>query len=112
MRRFQANFKLEKLLEPAIMAVFMRRKLHPVLALLLAVVVFHSRAETQDAQREVVAYKSGIWTFTGYIYKPAGKGPFPVVVWNHGHGTRLIKNGTAQFDEISKLYTRDGFVLF
>jgi carboxymethylenebutenolidase len=33
---------------------------------------------------EVVHYSSGGLSLKGFLYRPAGKGPFPAVLWNHG----------------------------
>src|SRR4051794_11819815 len=83
---------------------------------LLALVMFAGisvvRADFVDAQREVIMFRSGHWTFNGYIYKPEGKGPFPAVIWNHGHHEHLTKQQPAEYEELAKLYTRDGIVLF
>ena len=68
------------------------------------------RADFADAQREVIMFRSGQWTFNGYLYKPEGNGPFPAVIWNHGHHEHLTKQPPAEYDELAKLYTRDGIV--
>jgi dienelactone hydrolase len=56
---------------------------------------------------EVVRYQSGEWKLPGYLYKPAGKGPFPAVMWNHGSE----KDPKAQ-PELARFYTQHGFVFF
>src|SRR5262245_58710233 len=33
---------------------------------------------------QLVHYTSGEWKLPGYLYKPAGNGPFPALMWNHG----------------------------
>ena len=33
---------------------------------------------------DTVFYKSGTVSIEAYVYMPAGKGPFPLVVYNHG----------------------------
>ncbi|HEX4514151.1 MAG TPA: dienelactone hydrolase family protein [Polyangiaceae bacterium] len=55
---------------------------------------------------EVVAFPSGERTLHGYLYRPAGAGPFPVVVFNHGSEATPHADGQAQF------YVAHGFVLF
>jgi dienelactone hydrolase len=56
---------------------------------------------------ELVAFRSGERTLRGFVYRPAGNGPFPAVVFNHGSeelpGT---KPGQGIF------YVKNGFVLF
>lgn len=84
--------------------------LSSVLALLS--VPLMTRADFVDAKREVVSFNSGRQTFAGYFYKPEGHGPFPAVVWVHGHADHLTKSSAAEYNELAKLYTREGFVLF
>jgi carboxymethylenebutenolidase len=43
----------------------------------------------------------------GYLYKPAGDGPFPAVIWNHGSE----KEPRAQ-PELAQFYVAQGFVCF
>ncbi|HEY2415266.1 MAG TPA: prolyl oligopeptidase family serine peptidase [Pirellulaceae bacterium] len=56
---------------------------------------------------EVVHYQSGERRLPGYLYKPAGNGPFPAVMWNHGSE----KDPRAQ-PELARFYTQHGFVVF
>ncbi|MGH8103974.1 MAG: alpha/beta hydrolase family protein [bacterium] len=39
---------------------------------------------TPKPSPELVSIPAGELTLYGYLYKPEGAGPFPVVVWNHG----------------------------
>jgi len=57
-----------------------------------------------------VAYKSGSLWLEGYIFKPAGRGPFPAVVWNHG--SEIRPGAGAQFDGIARVFVPRGFVVF
>ena len=43
----------------------------------------------------------------GWIYKPAGPGPFPAVIWNHGS-----ELAPTAHPELGKFYTDHGYVLF
>src|SRR5690242_17935674 len=47
---------------------------------------------------ELVTFPSSIGTLHGFLYRPAGDGPFPAIVFNHG-SERLPgwKPGQAQF---------------
>jgi dienelactone hydrolase len=56
---------------------------------------------------EIVEYQSGEYRLPGYLYKPSGAGPFPVVIWNHGSE----KNPRAQ-PELARFYTAQGYVFF
>lgn len=58
----------------------------PVLRLLLALfIICAGRADprAQPPYREIF-YKSGSLRIQAYLYKPAGDGPFPTIVYNHG----------------------------
>ncbi len=37
-----------------------------------------------QAMGNEVSFASGSLTLKGFLYKPAGAGPFPAVLWNHG----------------------------
>jgi len=56
---------------------------------------------------EVVHYQVGDRRLPGYLYRPAGSGPFPAVMWNHGSE----KDPRAQ-PELARFYTQHGFVVF
>jgi dienelactone hydrolase len=68
-------------------------------------------AEFADAQRETITFSSGRLNLTGYLYRPQGKGPFPAVVWVHGRPEYLKGTPRSEYNELAKLYTREGFVL-
>ncbi len=57
-----------------------------------------------------VAFKNGPLWLEGYMFKPAGHGPFPVVVWNHGSENR--PGAGAQFDNVARVFVPHGFVVF
>jgi len=46
-------------------------------------------------------------TLHGFLYKPAGKGPFPAMLWNHGSEA---KPGSRP--DLGEFYTNQGFVFF
>jgi len=49
---------------------------------------------------------------TGYLVKPEGSGPFPVVIWNHGSGKQLDDEGNAYtFGKVPSFYVSHGFVV-
>jgi carboxymethylenebutenolidase len=54
-----------------------------------------------------VKYPSGEFNLPGYLYKPAGVGPFPAVIWNHGSE----RNPKGQ-PELARFYTQQGYVFF
>ncbi len=58
-------------------------------------------------QPETITYKSNGLDLKGYLYKPAGKGPFPVYLWNHGSEADP-KEGR----KVAKFWLSQGFVYF
>jgi dienelactone hydrolase len=56
---------------------------------------------------EKVEYPSGDFKLPGFLYRPAGRGPFPAVIWNHGSE----KNPTAH-PELARFYTQHGYIFF
>jgi len=59
---------------------------------------------------EAVAFKSGDKTLHGFVYKPAGTGPFPTVLYNHGSSAGMLSNQA--FDLIGPLLNARGWALF
>lgn len=77
------------------------------LGLLLPTVVYAVR--TSYAAEEV-AFPSGKKTLHGLIYKPAGSGPFPTVLYNHGSAPGLLNNEA--FARIAPVFTMHGWAFF
>ena len=67
-------------------------------------------ADSTPLVKKRVAYRSGRLWLEGYIFKPAGRGPFPVVVWNHG--SEPGPGAGAQFDGIARVFVPRGYVVF
>jgi dienelactone hydrolase len=62
------------------------------------------------AASEAVSFNSGDKVLHGFLYKPAGQGPFPTVLYNHGSSPGLVNNQA--FDLIGPLFTARGWALF
>ena len=56
---------------------------------------------------EEVTFQSGTLTLHGFIYKPDGAAPFPVVLWNHGSEQR-----PGWLPTLGPLFTAGGYVFF
>ena len=57
-----------------------------------------------------VTFPSGNITLHGVVYRPAGKGPFRAVVYNHGSaGGMIVKTG---FDALGPVFASHGWVFF
>ncbi len=66
-------------------------------------------APSATPQPQKVTYKNGDLTLTAMLFKPAGPGPFPAVVWNHG-SEQDPENGP-QFDGIASVFVPAGYVV-
>src|SRR2546423_5846082 len=69
----------------------------------------HVQSEAVQAFRktaEVVSFPSGGATLKGWLYKPAGDGKWPAVIWNHGSERRPVAH-----PELGKVYPNPGFVV-
>jgi dipeptidyl aminopeptidase/acylaminoacyl peptidase len=77
-------------------------------ALGLAVLQATSIAPAKAA--ETVAFDSGGKVLHGLLYKPAGAGPFPAILYNHGSAPGLLNNQA--FDLIGPKFVAQGWVFF
>ncbi|MDQ6828467.1 MAG: alpha/beta fold hydrolase [Gemmatimonadota bacterium] len=81
------------------------------LALALLGLAASVAAQTSAAiNKQRVTYKSGDLTLVGFVYKPAGAGPFPTVIWNHG--SEQNPGGGPQFDSVAAVFLPAGYALF
>jgi dienelactone hydrolase/tetratricopeptide (TPR) repeat protein len=60
--------------------------------------------------KQRVWFTNGPLVLEGFLFKPAGKGPFPVVVWNHGSENHPAVGN--QFDGIADVFVPHGYVVF
>jgi len=51
----------------------------------LVSVSLHSNATAAADEYATIFYRSGTLRIEAYLYKPAGAGPFPLVIYNHGN---------------------------
>jgi len=58
----------------------------------------------------VVAFPSGTRTLHGVIYRPAGDGPFPAVIYNHGSAAGMLSKQA--FDALGPVFASRGWVFF
>jgi dienelactone hydrolase len=56
-----------------------------------------------------VTFPSGDLQLRGRLYKPAGAGPFPAVLWNHGDEQNA---GIPDYPLLAALYVNAGYLLF
>ena len=77
--------------------------------LCLAPAAAHGQAPAASAYTEVF-YPSGGLRIQAYLYKPAGDGPFPVVIYNHGSRTGNERR-SVPFEHIGRLLTEAGYAV-
>ena len=66
-----------------------------------------ARATSAQVTKSVVSFVSGPRVLQGYLYVPAGKGPFPAMLWNHGSEAKPTDQ-----PDLADYYTRAGYVFF
>jgi dienelactone hydrolase len=79
----------------------MRRFVRALLATVVLLGCRHSSAHTDDyAPRhlsgDVVPFASGVLVLHGVLYRPAGAGPFPAVLYNHGSAPGMLPVDAAE----------------
>ncbi len=57
---------------------------------------------------DTVTFGSGRLTLHGILWKPAGRGPFPAIMYSHGSGSDYTPEAAA----LGSFYSRHGFVFF
>ncbi len=60
--------------------------------------------------KEKVTFKSGDLTLEGFLFKPAGDGPFPALIWNHG--SEQYPDQGPEFPGIASVFVPAGYVVF
>jgi carboxymethylenebutenolidase len=88
-----------------------------IVALVLVVACGNKQVEASAAstpvtaqlklESELVTFKSGELTLSGFLYKPDGNGPFPAIVYNHGS-----ESLPGPKPDQASFYVAHGFVLF
>lgn len=74
---------------------------------------FLTIAQAAEPRYELTSYTSGDQSFSCYIFKPEGNGPFPAVIWNHGHAKNLLQAGKVfEYYPLARLFVEKGYVLF
>lgn len=76
---------------------------HSVMVL-LSLLIFRPAQFAAD----IVTFASGDVTLHGVVYKPAGKGPFPAIVYNHGSAPGMLSRDA--FEVLGPVFARRGWV--
>ena len=85
--------------------------------LLSSAVLAQSFPSTQQAAPQIVEFPSGGLHLKGYFWKPAGPGPFPSVLFNHGSGGEDAQHTAARTiadtaAALAPVFLRHGYVFF
>lgn len=77
------------------------------LAMLLVMASCVYAQEAPPPSARLVSFPSSSGTLYGFLYVPAGNGPFPAVLWNHGSEKR-----PGWQPQLASFYNSHGFVFF
>lgn len=77
---------------------------------LVAFVTLGAPAHAATIEPKIVHFTSGEKTLGGELYLPAGAGPFPVVLYNHGSAPGMLNSEASQ--AIAPLFIRSGWAFF
>ena len=69
-----------------------------------------ARAVESSAPATVVHFESAGKTLGGELYLPAGKGPFPAILYNHGSAPGMLNSQASQ--AIGPLFAKHGWAFF
>lgn len=73
----------------------------------LAALAVTCDAQGTDAKPALVAFRSGELELKGFLWKPAGAGPFPAILWNHGS-----EKSPGAVDRVAPFFVTRGYVFF
>jgi len=90
----------------------MRRLVGPVALVGLSItalttLVAACYAQSTAARPELIGFRSGELDLKGFIWKPAGAGPFPAILWNHGS-----EKLPGAVDAVAPFFLTRGYVFF
>lgn len=78
-----------------------------LLATTILLVPTFAAAQTPTAPSRIT-FQSGSLTLFADVYKPAGPGPFPLVIWNHGLARSPERS---EFDPVGAAFVNAGYVM-
>jgi carboxymethylenebutenolidase len=87
-----------------------RRALTALVAALLPVLANAQSPLHETVTPDIVTFDSGTLRLHGLLYRPAGRGPFPAVLYNHGSAPGLTNN--AAFASLGPVFVAHGWVFF
>ena len=76
----------------------------------------HAADTTNAAKRAsdhlIVSFPGASGMMLGYLYRPAGDGPFPAVIFHHRDHKSLMKSELVHLDKLVAFFTSKGYMLF
>lgn len=76
---------------------------------LVLVVIFQAATAFAEEPR-IVAFSSGDLTLRGELFLPAGQGPFPLVLYNHGSAPKMASSQASAI--IGPMFAKKGWAFF
>lgn len=77
---------------------------------MIVLAAFPAKMTAQSAPERVL-FLSGVHTLAGHVYKPAGKGPFPAVVYNQA-SMNTVPAKAKPFETLAHMFTSKGWAFF
>ena len=78
-----------------------------LLLLPLSLTLVGGTADAQVRTPDTITVQSGALTLSGLLWRPAGSGPFPAILYNHGSGAQRDSRGP---EILGPLFARHGYV--
>lgn len=81
-----------------------------IIAICLLYIVSTSSFAIADMKKQIVKFPSGKLMLGGELFVPEGKGPFPVVLYNHGSAPKMINSIASA--KIGPEFAKNGWAFF
>lgn len=88
----------------------MKKVFRVIAGLLFCVAGASAQTPEQSRAFEEVSYPSGNLKIEAYVFKPQGKGPFPVVIYNHGSRPGH-ERAERPFEYVGKMLADNGYMV-
>ena len=82
------------------------------LLLFFACGILQAETSTNSTGNLMVSFMSGDKMLLGYLYRPAGQGPFPGVIFHHGFHKSLMEYEAEQWQPMAELFASHGYIFF
>ena len=81
-------------------------------SLILLAAAFAGTKTLAQTTPQRALFLSGDHTLQGFVYKPQGNGPFPVILFNQAYADASKNHGADSFAPLAKVFVNRGYVFF